>query len=44
MNRYVAKLVLRTTCGNGNHPPQFDEHLRLISDSCEKESLKKERI
>jgi hypothetical protein len=41
MNWYVAKLVFRITCGNGNHPPQFDEQLRLISASCEKEALKK---
>ena len=41
MNWYVAKLVFRITCGNGNHPPQFDEQLRLISATCEKEALKK---
>lgn len=24
MNWYVAKLIFRITCGNGNHQPQFD--------------------
>ncbi|MFA6946933.1 MAG: DUF4288 domain-containing protein, partial [Pedobacter sp.] len=31
MNWYVAKLIFRITCRNGNHQPQFDEQLRLIS-------------
>jgi len=39
MNWYVAKLIFRITCGNGNHQPQFDEQLRLISASGEKEAL-----
>lgn len=39
MNWYVAKLVFRITCGNGNHQAQFDEQLRLISASGEKEAL-----
>ena len=41
MNWYVAKLIFRITCGNGNHQPQFDEQLRLISASGEKEALRK---
>lgn len=41
MNWYVAKLIFRITCGNGNHQPQFDEQLRLISASDEKEALEK---
>jgi len=41
MNWYVAKLIFRITCGNGNHQPQFDEQLRLISAIGEKEALKK---
>jgi hypothetical protein len=31
MNWYLTKLVFRITCGDGNHPAQFDEQLRLIS-------------
>lgn len=27
MNWYVAKLIFRITCDNGNHQPQFDEQL-----------------
>ena len=30
MKWYLAKLIFRVTCGNGNHRPQFDEQLRLI--------------
>ena len=31
MNWYLAKLVFRIVCGDGDHLPQFDEQLRLIS-------------
>jgi hypothetical protein len=31
MNWYLAKLVYRFICGNGSHPPQFNEQLRLIN-------------
>jgi hypothetical protein len=41
MNWYVAKLIFRITCFIGNHQPQFDEQLRLISASGEKEAKKK---
>jgi len=41
MNWYVAKLIFRITFGNGNHQPQFDEQLRLISAPGEKEALRK---
>jgi hypothetical protein len=30
MKWYLAKLVYRIVCGEGNHQPQFDEQLRLI--------------
>lgn len=30
MKWYLAKLVYRIICGEGNHTPQFDEQLRLI--------------
>ena len=31
MNWYLAKLIFRIVCGDGNHTPQFDEQLRLIA-------------
>lgn len=43
MNWYVAKLVFRIICGNGNHSAQFDEQLRLISAKNEQEALSKAR-
>lgn len=30
MNWFLAKIVYRIICGNGEHTPQFDEQLRLI--------------
>jgi len=30
MNWYLAKMVFRIICGDGNHAAQFDEQLRLI--------------
>jgi hypothetical protein len=30
MNWYMAKIVYRIICGDGDHTPQFDEQLRLI--------------
>ena len=30
MEWYLAKLVYRIICGDGDHKPQFDEQLRLI--------------
>ncbi len=30
MKWYLAKLVYRIICSNGDHKPQFDEQLRLI--------------
>jgi hypothetical protein len=31
MNWYLAKIVYRIICGDGDHTPQFDEQLRLIN-------------
>jgi hypothetical protein len=28
---YITKIVYQIICGEGNHTPQFDEQLRLIS-------------
>ena len=31
MTWFLAKIVYRIICGDGNHTPQFDEQVRLIS-------------
>lgn len=41
MNWFLAKIVYRIICGDGNHTPQFDEQLRLITADNEKDALKK---
>ena len=41
MNWFLAKIVYRIVCGDGNHTPQFDEQLRLITATSEEEALKK---
>ena len=41
MNWYLAKLVFRIICGDGDHTPQFDEQLRLIYAADEDEALYK---
>ena len=45
MNWYLAKLVFRIICGEGDHTPQFDEQLRLVaSDSKEEAFLKAQQM
>jgi hypothetical protein len=41
MNWYLAKITYQIVCGDGNHTPQFDEQLRLIGASNEKEAFSK---
>ncbi|MBC8035319.1 MAG: DUF4288 domain-containing protein [Chitinophagaceae bacterium] len=41
MNWYLTKLVFRIVCGAGEHIPQFDEQLRLITAYDEKEAFDK---
>lgn len=41
MNWYLAKLIFRIVCGDGDHTPQFDEQLRLISADSKEEAFKK---
>jgi len=41
MNWYLAKIVFRIVCGNGDHTAQFDEQLRLISAADKKEAFNK---
>jgi hypothetical protein len=43
MDWYLAKLVFRIICGDGEHTPQFDEQLRLISASSKEEAFEKGR-
>ena len=41
MTWYLAKIVYRILCGDGNHTAQFDEQLRLIAASNEVEAFAK---
>jgi len=41
MKWYLAKLVFRIVCGNGNHLAQFDEQLRLVLANDRFEALDK---
>jgi hypothetical protein len=44
MNWYIAKMVFRIVCGDGNHAAQFDEQLRLIQAHNREEALQKAEI
>ncbi|NIG53480.1 DUF4288 domain-containing protein [Chitinophaga sp. Cy-1792] len=41
MHWFVAKVVYQIISGNGNHTPQFDEQIRLISAVTKKDALEK---
>jgi hypothetical protein len=41
MKWYLAKIVFQIICGDGEHTAQFDEQLRLIAASSEKEAFEK---
>lgn len=41
MNWFLAKIVYRIICGEGNHTPQFDEQLRLIAAPGDAEAFEK---
>lgn len=41
MKWYLAKIVFRIICGEGEHAAQFDEQLRLIAASNEDEAFEK---
>lgn len=41
MNWYLAKIVFRIVCGEGNHTPQYDEQLRLVAASDKEEAFYK---
>lgn len=44
MKWYLAKLVFRIICGEGNHTPQFDEQLRVVFAENEMHAFQKARI
>jgi hypothetical protein len=44
MNWYLAKIVFRIVCGDGNHTAQFDEQLRLIKADKKEEALLKAQL
>jgi Domain of unknown function (DUF4288) len=44
MNWYLAKLVFRIICGSGDHTPQFDEQLRLVSAQSREKAFQKARL
>lgn len=39
MSWYLAKIVFRIVCGDGEHTAQFDEQLRLIKAASKNEAL-----
>lgn len=44
MNWYIAKMVFRIICGDGDHTPQFDEQIRLIAASGKEEAFHKAQV
>jgi|ERR1022692_1616520 hypothetical protein len=44
MNWYLAKMVYRIICGDGDHTPQFDEQLRLIKAQDEFHAFQKAQL
>ena len=39
MNWYLAKMVFRIICGQGDHTPQFDEQLRLVAGNSKEDAF-----
>ena len=44
MNWYMAKLIFRIVCGDGEHTAQFDEQLRLVMGITKEDAYKALRI
>jgi Domain of unknown function (DUF4288) len=44
MHWFLAKLVFRIVCGQGDHTPQFDEQLRLLYAEDELHAFHKARL
>jgi hypothetical protein len=41
MNWYLAKIIYRIVCGDGDHQSQFDEQLRLVCANGKEEAFNK---
>jgi len=41
MNWYLAKIVFRIVCGDGEHTAQFDEQLRLVNAPTKQQAFDK---
>ncbi len=41
---YLAKMVFRIICGDGQHTAQFDEQLRLVSAGSKEEAFHKAQL
>jgi hypothetical protein len=44
MKWYLAKIVYRIICGNGEHTAQFDEQLRLVKANNKEEAFHKAKL
>lgn len=44
MNWYLAKIVYRIICGEGDHIAQFDEQLRLINAASKVDAFHKAQL
>ena len=44
MNWYLSKMIFRIICGDGDHTPQFDEQLRLVSAGSKEEAFHKAQL
>lgn len=44
MKWYLAKLVFQVVCGQGDHTPQFDEQIRLITAEDDLHAFHKARL
>ena len=44
MKWYLAKIIYRIICGDGDHTPQFDEQLRLINAEDDMHAFQKARL
>ncbi len=44
MKWYLAKIIYRIICGDGEHTPQFDEQLRLVAAEDDLHAFQKARL
>jgi hypothetical protein len=43
MQWYIAKIIFRIVCGQGNHTPQFDEQVRIVAAQNDQYAFNKAR-